>query len=208
MALVKDSHAARTCGVCQRSLLLGEHSTRFKPANGDWVEVCALCRVPARELGWVKEGGASSPVVPLGRRRLRLPRIKRSAEPPAAPAPANGSRDGTTQVDCFALACTTFNESAFRRTVAGIAKSLGDPEASLVYLTGVKPEVVITVAWDLSWYQYRVVIAETPSIRLVERGYELEELDQGFRSPNARFGADMSLSSPDDGSTSGDVADR
>ena len=77
--------------------------------------------------------------------------------------------------------------------MSGIAKSLGDPWASLVYLTGANPEVVITVAWDLSWYQYRVVIAETPSIRLAERGYELDELDQRFHERNASFDTEMEI---------------
>ena len=207
MASVTDNQA-RTCGFCERSLLLGEQSTRFKPATGDWVDVCALCRVPARELGWVKEGGASSPVVPLGRRRLRLPRIKRAASPVASSAAAAQDPAEVTQVDCFALACATFNESAFRRTVAGIAKSLGDPQASLVYLTGVNPEVVITVAWDLSWYQYRVVVGDAPSIRLVERGYELDELDPSFRDSNAQFDADMSLSPVDEGAAASAAVDR
>jgi len=193
MTLVKDSHAARTCALCERNLLLGEHVTRYKPGEGEWVEVCALCRVPARELGWVKEGAPSSPVVPLGRRRLRMPRMKRAEGQPVAVRATALSRTEAKQIDCFVAACRTFNESAFRRTVSGIAKSLGDPWASLVYLTGVKPEVVITVAWDLSWYQYRAVIAETPSIRLVERGYEIDELDERFRVANAGFDADMVL---------------
>lgn len=207
MALVKDSNAARTCALCERSLLLGEHSTRYKQEGGDWVDVCALCRVPARELGWVKEGGASSPVVPLGRRRLRLPRLRRAEGAPAKSAGASQARAAATQVDCFATACATFNESAFRRTVAGIAKSLGEPQASLVYLTGVKPEVVITVAWELSWYQYRVVIADTPSIRLAERGYEVDELDESFREANAAFDDDMALS-PTSGAASAEPAGR
>ena len=53
-------------------------------------------------------------------------------------------------------AADLFNDSAYRRTIAGIAKSLGGARVSLLSLSGVNPEVVITVAWDISWYQYRV----------------------------------------------------
>src|SRR5213592_4707942 len=53
-------------------------------------------------------------------------------------------------------AADLFNESAFRRTIAGIAKSLGEPQASIVPLSGTNNEVVVSVAWDISWYQYRV----------------------------------------------------
>ena len=206
MARVTDRNAVRACAVCERHLMLGENATRYKPAGEDWVEVCALCRVPARELGWLKEGAPSSPVIPLGKRRLRMPRMKRPGGVPAADAssPSAGARRDTTQTDCFAAACGTFNESAFRRTVSGIAKSLGDPSANLVYLTGAKPEVVITVAWDLSWHQYRVVIAETPSIRLVERGYEIDELEARFRVANASFDSEMSLAPFEDAVAAGD----
>ena len=133
-------------------------------------------------------------------------RMKRPGGVPAADAssPSAGARRDTTQTDCFAAACGTFNESAFRRTVSGIAKSLGDPSANLVYLTGAKPEVVITVAWDLSWHQYRVVIAETPSIRLVERGYEIDELEARFRVANASFDSEMSLAPFEDAVAAGD----
>ena len=186
--------------------MLGENATRYKPAGEDWVEVCALCRVPARELGWLKEGAPSSPVIPLGKRRLRMPRMKRPdgclLQMLLLRAPA---LDVTLRRPTVSrLLAGTFNESAFRRTVSGIAKSLGDPSANLVYLTGAKPEVVITVAWDLSWYQYRVVFAETPSIRLVERGYEIDELEARFRVANASFDSEMSLAPFEDAVAAGD----
>ena len=45
-------------------------------------------------------------------------------------------------------------------------------------------EVVITVAWDISWYQYRIAPDASPQVKLAERGYELEELDERFRDWN------------------------
>ena len=83
-------------------------------------------------------------------------------------------------------AADLFNASAFRRTVAGIAKSLGPPRASILPLSGANPEVAVTVAWDLSWYQYRVAFDSAQPVRLEERGVELRELDQKYRSWNAR----------------------
>ena len=53
-------------------------------------------------------------------------------------------------------AADIFNASDYRRTVGGIAKSLGEPRASIVPLSGVSGELIVTVAWDISWYQYRV----------------------------------------------------
>ena len=83
-----------------------------------------------------------------------------------------------------------FNASAYRRTIAGIAKSLGNARVSLMPLSGVNPEVVITVAWDISWYQYRVVFESGQPVRLAERGYELEELDPRFSHWNGHLEAD------------------
>jgi hypothetical protein len=87
-------------------------------------------------------------------------------------------------------AAELFNESAYRRTIAGIAKSLGDARVSLLPLSGVNPEVVVTVAWDISWYQYRVSAESGQVVRLAERGYELDELDPRFAHWNGHLGSD------------------
>ena len=79
-----------------------------------------------------------------------------------------------------------FNASQYRRTVAGIAKSLGAPQASVVALSGVNAEVVVTVAWDISWYQYRVTADASP-VRLAERGHDPEELEGSFTDWNAHM---------------------
>jgi hypothetical protein len=86
-----------------------------------------------------------------------------------------------------------FNASAFRRTVAGIAKSLGEPRVSVVPLSGPNAEVVITVAWDISWYQYRVTPESGQPVRLAERGHEPRELEVMFTSWNAKLTPDGRL---------------
>ena len=40
---------------------------------------------------------------------------------------------------------------------------------------------MITVAWEISWYQYRVGLGSSQPIRLAERGYEIDELDPRFK---------------------------
>ena len=80
-----------------------------------------------------------------------------------------------------------FNASDYRRTIGGIAKSLGPPTASIVPLSGVTGELVITVAWDISWYQYRVLPDSAQPIRLAERGHDLEDLEEGFKDWNAHI---------------------
>ena len=82
-------------------------------------------------------------------------------------------------------AADLFNGSQFRRTIGGVAKSLGEPQASIVSFSGVNPELVITIAWDISWYQYRVAPDSAQPIRLAERGHELDELDERYKVWNA-----------------------
>jgi hypothetical protein len=90
-------------------------------------------------------------------------------------------------------AADLFNESAFRRTVAGIAKSLGEPRASIVPLSGVNSEVVLTVAWDISWYQYRITPESGQPVRLAERGHDPRELEGMFTSWNAKLTPDRRI---------------
>src|SRR5215218_3680350 len=79
-----------------------------------------------------------------------------------------------------------FNSSRHRRTVAGVARSLGAP------LVAVRPSategsiVSIVVGWELSWYRYEVDLAdEDAGVRLVAQGAELAELEPEDQEPNA-----------------------
>jgi hypothetical protein len=82
-------------------------------------------------------------------------------------------------------AADLFNGSTYRRTVGGIAKSLGDAKASIVPLSGDAGAIAVTVAWDLSWYQYRVSPDSAQPVRLERRGHELDELEETFKTWNA-----------------------
>ena len=190
----------RQCAVCHRTLLMGERSFRFTPGGEDWVDVCALCTDQADEHGWIKEGSPTTPLVAdTARRRRRFPGIglieqHRKVEPdPVMPEPMLRRLSGTEQA--MVEAAELFNDSAYRRTIAGIAKSLGEARVSFLPLSGVNPEVVVTVAWDISWYQYRVVFESGQPVRLAERGYELDELEDRFKEWNGHLGADGRLTS-------------
>ena len=90
-------------------------------------------------------------------------------------------------------AADLFNASAHRRTAAGVAKSLGAPKASILPLSGFSGEMVVTVAWEISWYQYRVSPDAAQPVRLVERGHDLDELDGSFQEWNAQLADDGRL---------------
>ena len=189
MTVVRKQDVQRTCAICHRTLLMGERAVRFTPGGRDeWVDVCALCTTTADDHGWVKEGSPTTPIVPETRRRRRFAGLAslldtRRPEPePIVPEPMY--RRLSPEEQAMVEAADLFNESAYRRTIAGIAKSLGKARVSLLPLSGVNPEVVVTVAWEISWYQYRVSPESPQHVRLAERGYELDDLDPRFTSWN------------------------
>ena len=193
MTVVRKQNAQRTCAICHRTLLMGERAVRFTPGSDDWVDVCALCTTAADDHGWIKEGSPTTPIVPETRRRRRFGGLAalletRRAEPEPRVEPMY--RRLSPEEQAIVQAADLFNESAYRRTIAGIAKSLGDARVSLRPLSGVNPEVVVTVAWDISWYQYRVSPESPQHVRLAERGYELDDLDPRFTSWNGHLGGD------------------
>jgi hypothetical protein len=189
---------ARTCAVCERTLLMGERATRFTPDGENFVDVCPLCQDIALDYGWLKEGSPTTPTVSTDRPRRRLSlsslfeaRKAAVAEAPVADEPilrrlSEPEREVVEAADLF-------NQTDFRRTVAGIAKSLGPPHASILPLSGVSGEVVITIAWEISWYQYRVSFDSAQPVRLAERGLELEELEGSVKTWNARVEPDGRL---------------
>ena len=70
---------------------------------------------------------------------------------------------------------------------------LGEPRSSIVPLGGVTGELVVTVAWDISWYQYRVSPESAQPVRLERRGHELDELEESFKAWNAHLEDDGKL---------------
>ena len=193
---VTRAAVTRTCAICERTLLMGERAVRFTPDGAEYVDVCPLCQEVAVEHGWMREGSPLTPTVPYEARRRRrtwggLLGTRRAEEAPVADEPIlrRLSEAELEQVEAADL----FNASPYRRTVAGIAKSLGPTKASIVPLSGVSGDAVVTVAWEISWYQYRVTPESGQPVRLVERGHDLSELERSFLQWNAQLADDGRL---------------
>ena len=45
--------------------------------------------------------------------------------------------------------------------------------------------MIVTVAWDISWYQYRVTPDSAQPVRLAERGHDVAGLEPSFKRWNA-----------------------
>jgi hypothetical protein len=180
--------------VCERTLLMGERAVSFAPSEGaELVDVCPLCQELAVEAGWIKEGAPTTPTLEAGRRRRRRKRnlvdflgLTRESDEGALAQQEPILRRLSEGEVALLEAADLFNGSAYRRTVGGIAKSLGEPNASIVPLSGTSGELAVTVAWELSWYQYRVSPDSAQPVRLERRGHELAELDEGFKDWNAQ----------------------
>lgn len=86
----------------------------------------------------------------------------------------------------FAAAIEVFNGSEHRRTVAGVARSLGMPTVAVQPGQTSPGLVVVVVSWELCWYRYEIDLSEgDPSVQVVAQGYELDELEEADRRPNA-----------------------
>jgi hypothetical protein len=189
MRVIKAT-VTRTCVVCERTLLQGEHALRYSPDGTNYVDVCPLCSETAVDHGWVKEGVSVSPLVqaPVRRRRQRslwhsiLGAREEEAEPVVSePILRRLGDDEIALVEAAEL----FNSTQFRRTIAGVAKALGEPQASITPLSGVNAEMVLTFAWDISWYQYRVSPESSQPVRVAERGQDIDDLDSSYQHWNA-----------------------
>jgi hypothetical protein len=177
---------------------MGERAVRYAPEEGaELVDVCPLCQEIALEHGWLKEGTPTTPTIPGDRRKRRrglgdlLGFGRAAGEETVAPEPI--LRRLSEEELAMVEAADLFNASAYRRTVGGIAKSLGDARASIVALSGVAGELAVTVAWDISWYQYRVSPESAQPVRLERRGHELDELEETFTGWNAHLEDDGKL---------------
>ena len=86
----------------------------------------------------------------------------------------------------FQRAVARFNSSSAGRAVAGLTRTLGVPKASVGASAGAPNLVRVTVAWELSWYQWGVDVSDPvhPVLEL-GKGSEVDQLDAAARQWNA-----------------------
>jgi hypothetical protein len=120
--------------------------------------------------------------------RVREPRVRepRARESRPVREPRHVRAVPTSIEHKVSSAVDLFNASEHPRTVAGIGRSLGLPEVSVLPATGAASAVWVLIAWELCWYRYEVDLSdEVPSVRVAGQGYELDELLPEERQPNA-----------------------
>ncbi|HET9591604.1 MAG TPA: hypothetical protein VFP17_01695 [Solirubrobacterales bacterium] len=216
--------AEATCAICGRTILAGERVLGFvdgedeqavcelctaraewlgwrpagepepeRPANGHegrW-RLRSLLRRRERRPGAPAPGPVEPPtpepapeLEPDPRPEPEAPKRRQRPAPPldaTAPSP-------------FERAVARFNSGEGGRTVAGLTRTLGRPFASVGAAAGQPQEIRITVAWELSWYQWGVDIGdELRPVFQIDKGREIDQLDHAARQWNASVGEDGRL---------------
>ena len=128
------------------------------------------------------EAGASAP---------RAPRPPLEARP-QMPAPAK-RRDAEplTRERLLRLAVDAFNAGPGPRKISGLLRSLGEPHVAVRQDGAAK--ALVTVAWELSWYQWNVDLDGAPDVLEVRKGSELSELERDEQTWNASVADDGRL---------------
>ena len=84
-----------------------------------------------------------------------------------------------------------FNGSGHQRTVAGLARTLGPPWVSAMPDPNQASAVSVLVAWELSWYRYRVDLGdEADPVMMLDKGEEIDQIDESLRAWNAQLDDD------------------
>jgi hypothetical protein len=87
-----------------------------------------------------------------------------------------------------------FNGSDHRRTIAGLVRTLGPPWVAALPDVEQASEVSVVVAWELSWYRFRIDLGdEADPVVLLHKGEELEEIPEALRAWNATVDPDGRL---------------
>lgn len=158
------------------------------PGEGDYAEIDAR-RPPAAEPEPAVDADGSPFEAPQGEQPPAAPRRR---EPPQDPRHVRAVP--TTAEVKVERALDLFNGSEHQRTVAGLTRTLGFPWATAVPDGAAPSAVTVVVAWELSWYRYRIDLGDSADpVALQEKGDELDDIDAALRRWNAGLDEDGRL---------------
>lgn len=119
-------------------------------------------------------------------------RKRRPSQPPQDPRHVRAVP--TTAEVKVQRAIDLFNSSEHQRTIGGLTRTLGYPWATAVPDVESPSVVTLVVAWELSWYRYRVDLGDTSDpVSLQDKGDELEDIEEELRNWNAAVDEDGRL---------------
>lgn len=189
--------AGRRRTVCELCIPRAGHEGWIRESAQDDLPA-ARARPPQRRslLGRLRSGRDGQPEAPEPEAPPVFedgpqPAREREREPvPARPPRPREARHiravPTTAEVKIERALELFNASDHPRTIGGIARTLGPPRVHASPDANAPSEVTVVVAWELSWYRYRIDLGDADeAILLVEKGDELSELEEPLREWNA-----------------------
>jgi hypothetical protein len=147
---------------------------------------------PPAKLTRAKPTQRAEPKRPPKRQPKRPPKRQPTREPPGEVAPRKPRRRRGPEA-LMRRAVERFNGSDERRKVAGLIRSLGEPRAAVRPDAG-RQMALVTVAWELSWYQWEVSgDGQGEPVREVAKGDEVSELADDAQAWNAAVSEDGKL---------------
>ena len=198
--LAPGGHRHQVCDLC--SLRAQDEGWIRESAAGDMPT-----RLPRSEprrgvLGRLRRRAPAEPPPPVERANGgeaadpydEAPAPVRERPAPARPRPKDPRHVRavpTTAQAKVERALDLFNGSSHQRTIAGLARTLGTPFVSAQPDTAQGSQVSVVVAWELSWYRYRVDLGdEADPVMMLDKGEEIEQIEENLRDWNARLDAD------------------
>jgi hypothetical protein len=152
-------------------------------------ETEAAGSAPVAETGAAPEAAAAIPSAGPDLQSTLPPVAPPPVPPPVAPPAGEHHARPGFQLSEVQLAQRYFNESTFTARIRDVRRSLGKPKANLTRLVGVEPRALLTITWDIIWYQYLVDLRRDASgeerVTLHREGMDLEELSAIFKEKNA-----------------------
>ena len=198
--LAPGGHRHQVCDLCSlraqdegwiRESAAGDMPTRLprsEPRRG--VLGRLRRRVPAEPAPPVERANGGEAAEPYD----EAPAPVRERPAPARPRPKDPRHVRavpTTAQAKVERALDLFNGSSHQRTIAGLARTLGTPFVSAQPDTAQGSQVSVVVAWELSWYRYRVDLGdEADPVMMLDKGEEIEQIEEDLRDWNARLDAD------------------
>jgi hypothetical protein len=198
--LTPEGDSRDVCELCR---------DRAEASGWTWEEVAGQKPEPEdperrrRSLGSLLRGRARRATKSLPESGSEDP--EQTAEPPASGAGERNEDPAAAGADVRARPLATagsrveralseFNGSEHSRTVAGLIRTLGMPQVTVGNGAGEPGAVRITVAWELTWYQWAVKVSgESAEVSQTGKGMEIAELDGPAREWNAHATDDGQL---------------
>jgi hypothetical protein len=171
-------------------MLPGERTREYVTPDRDRRAVCDLCRAQAQRAGWVRADYTTAAPPTEEPEKPERPRRRLRRRGPGGPR--RGASESPERRIRRAL--DRFNDSEHRRTVEGLTRSLGRPRVAAITPAESPQQVRLTVAWDLSWYQWMVDFSgREADVSSLRSGKDVRELGAADRAWNARASEDGRL---------------